>query len=177
MEERWKPITDYHWLYEVSDHGNIRRIANKRPLKKHLSRKENAYLVVALSRWCIARTKLVHRLVAIEFCGGYKEGFEVNHIDRDKTNNHFSNLEWVTHQDNINHSSGRNRFKGTKSSYFDRPSTKYRISYIGMGKTLNMLYTRRRESTEGPERDRIEGKIELLKIIRSELRGLINALD
>lgn len=42
---------------------------------------------------------LVHRLVAITFMGN-PPGKEVDHIDGDKSNNHVSNLEWVTSKEN-----------------------------------------------------------------------------
>ena len=44
-----------------------------------------------------------HRLVAENFVSGYFEGAVVNHKDGNKLNNHYSNLEWVTQQDNIKH--------------------------------------------------------------------------
>ncbi len=44
-----------------------------------------------------------HRLVAEAFCPK-KEGADVvNHIDFDKTNNRSDNLEWVTQQENVQH--------------------------------------------------------------------------
>lgn len=43
-------------------------------------------------------------MVAILFVNGQKEKpYEVNHKDGIKTNNHWSNLEWVTHAHNIKH--------------------------------------------------------------------------
>lgn len=48
----------------------------------------------------------LHRLVAYAFCNpptNYDD-YIVNHIDLDTTNNHYSNLEWVTNADNIKHS-------------------------------------------------------------------------
>ena len=45
----------------------------------------------------------IHRLVAKYFVDGYFEGAVVNHKDGNKLNNHYSNLEWVTQQDNIKH--------------------------------------------------------------------------
>jgi len=44
---------------------------------------------------------LVHRLVLLTFIG--PSPLIVNHIDGDKTNNHLSNLEYVTYQENTNH--------------------------------------------------------------------------
>jgi hypothetical protein len=44
------------------------------------------------------------RLIAKTFLECSSENMEVNHIDGNKLNNHISNLEWVTHRENINHS-------------------------------------------------------------------------
>ncbi len=47
--------------------------------------------------------KYVHRLVAEMFIEN-PEGFtEVNHIDGDKSNNHYTNLEWCSRKQNITH--------------------------------------------------------------------------
>lgn len=51
------------------------------------------------------RKTKVHRLVAIAFCDGRsEERNEVNHIDYNRTNNYYKNLEWVTHRENVQHS-------------------------------------------------------------------------
>lgn len=46
----------------------------------------------------------IHRLVALTYIPNPNNLPEVNHIDKDKANNHISNLEWCTHQQNIVHS-------------------------------------------------------------------------
>ena len=45
----------------------------------------------------------VHTLVARAFCDGYKKGLIVNHIDGNKLNNYYKNLEWVTYKENSIH--------------------------------------------------------------------------
>lgn len=51
---------------------------------------------------------LVHRLVAMHFCEGYKEGLQVNHKDADRHNNNADNLEWVTLLENLEEARERN---------------------------------------------------------------------
>lgn len=47
----------------------------------------------------------VHMYVAHGWVDGYFEGAEVNHIDYNRQNNNASNLEWISHSDNVKHSS------------------------------------------------------------------------
>lgn len=99
MKEIWKEVFDYEGLYWVSNKG---RVKSKRKLRK-ISTKKDGYLYVSLSKKGIVKTFLVHRLVAITFIQKTHKKTEVNHIDGDKTNNHVSNLEWVTSSENTKH--------------------------------------------------------------------------
>lgn len=49
------------------------------------------------------KTVSVHRLVADAFYDCGVDGWEVNHVDGDKTNNHVVNLELTTRSDNMIH--------------------------------------------------------------------------
>ena len=44
-----------------------------------------------------------HRVIARSYVAGYFDGAHVNHKDANKTNNLPSNLEWVTHRQNVDH--------------------------------------------------------------------------
>ena len=52
----------------------------------------------------------VHRLVASAFCENKGDKPYVNHIDNTRTNNHFSNLEWVTPKENNLHSMSKKTY-------------------------------------------------------------------
>ena len=64
------------------------------------------------------KVKTVHFLVAITFLG-FPPGkigkeandYQVNHIDCNKENNHYSNLEWITCRENIQHATINNLYK------------------------------------------------------------------
>lgn len=81
-------------------------IDDGRLLNKHSGRftkcveHSHGYLRVYLD----CKDAYIHRLVAEYFCEGktYARN-QVNHIDGNKKNNNYTNLEWVTNQENMNH--------------------------------------------------------------------------
>jgi len=105
--EIWKPIFD--GTYEVSDHGNVRRGKDCRSHKRGFVLKNllcaSGYYVVNFYIERIRKTHNIHRLVAEAFMGPCPEGKEVNHIDGNRLNNVLSNLEYISHRENMKHAS------------------------------------------------------------------------
>lgn len=113
MVEIWKPIKDYEGLYEVSNHGKIKRVigwkgtngAYRKPsgLIAENNTSKRGYKEVRLCKNGETRDFKIHRLVAQAFIPNPHNLPQVNHIDGNKGNNRVDNLEWVTSQQNIKH--------------------------------------------------------------------------
>lgn len=102
--ELWKPVLNYDGFYEVSSEGRVRSLGG-RPgssarVLKHADTK--GYCSVSLSVGNKRKTFQVHRLVIDSFYG-HMLFMEINHKDGNKKNNRITNLEWVSHKDNMTH--------------------------------------------------------------------------
>lgn len=87
--------------YSVSSDGLVRNDRTGRFRKPTVS--NSGYLRVKLWDGGKSKNCFIHRLVALAFVPNPGNKPEVNHIDGDKTNNAFSNLEWFTGVENIRH--------------------------------------------------------------------------
>lgn len=100
QEEIWKEINDYENIYQISNYGNVRNIKTNRILKSNI---RGMYLAIGLWNKSEGKNVRIHNLVASAFVPNPENKTEINHIDGNKLNNHFSNLEWCTHKENIQH--------------------------------------------------------------------------
>lgn len=100
--EVWKDVVGYEGLYQVSNLGRVKSLySNHHILSQHNN--GNGYLYVNISIGGKTCKKYVHR-IAVEAFLGDLNGFEVNHIDKCKTNNKISNLEICTRAYNMAYS-------------------------------------------------------------------------
>ena len=125
MNEIWKPIENYENYYLVSNLGKVKsldRITKNGSgyfLRKGKLLKNNinnmGYCYLYLKKDNISKKFYLHRLVAQAFIPNPENKKEVNHIDCDPLNNAVSNLEWVSHKENMGYMSklGRSDKKGS----------------------------------------------------------------
>lgn len=95
--ERIRPIPGYEGLYNVSDQGYFISVKRGIVMKSFIV---GGYPVVTLFKDREKKTVYVHIEVAKVFLDNPDNLPQVDHIDRDKTNTHYSNLEWVTRHEN-----------------------------------------------------------------------------
>lgn len=101
--EIWKPVVGFQGLYEVSNHGRVKRINIGRDSREKLLKatpNKLGYMLVGLHREGKSNTRRVHRLVLEAFIGPCPEGEEGCHGDGDPSNNCLSNLRWDTASSN-----------------------------------------------------------------------------
>lgn len=89
-------------LYYISNFGSVIRIKTNRTIK--IQTDKAGYKYVQLYKNKKRYNYFVHRLVAECYLLPSEKHMEVNHIDGNKSNNHYSNLEWVTPSQNVKHS-------------------------------------------------------------------------
>ena len=97
--EEWKPIS-FNSDYLISSYGRVlSKKYNQQPIEKILKNNNNGlgYQYVKIK----GKNYYIHQLVYDHFISTERqEGFEIDHIDRDKTNNTVSNLRYVTISEN-----------------------------------------------------------------------------
>lgn len=95
----WKIIKNFE-RYEISEEGQIKNIKTSYILKSTTDK--DGYLQIGLRKPEIRKKYFfkIHKLVALHFLD-FEESKQIDHIDRNKLNNHFTNLRWVTLQENI----------------------------------------------------------------------------
>jgi len=104
----WRDVVGFEGLYRVSEYGEVEsqgayiKSRNGKLLNAHPTG-TSAYLYVKLWKGNKMFNCSVHRLVAEAFVDNPEGKPIVNHKDGNKRNNHYANLEWVTHSENHKH--------------------------------------------------------------------------
>lgn len=166
MTEVWLESESLPGRYMVSSLGRVKRMAQEHtgingvtksyPERLIVRKKASDYPRIILKVEGKAKAYLIHRLVAEVFVPN-PEGLPcINHLDGDKSNPHPSNLEWCTHQQNMQHAmeSGLNSCRTpVVSSRSGRgywfPSMESAVAHTGVSKPCICAAAKKRQKTAG----------------------------
>ena len=119
----WLPVKKYD-NYEVSICGMVRNVITKRILKPAID--GPGYYYVNLSKNGKVKNTKIHRLVAKHFVPNINNAKCIDHINNNKLDNTFSNLRWVSYQQNqFNRSMSKRNTSSIKGVYFDKRRQKW----------------------------------------------------
>lgn len=112
-EEIWKDVIGWEDFYKVSSFGRIFSKRKNSYIKLNINK--GGYYFFMAKNGLVVKNLVVHRQVALSFltepdkelsekCLTEHHGkVLVNHIDTDKLNNHYLNLEWCDGKQNMQH--------------------------------------------------------------------------
>jgi hypothetical protein len=117
--KQWKPMRGYEELYKISEYGDVYSIRINKIMTQYLS--EKGYYSICLKKDKIQKILSIHRLVHMTFNNcDIKDDHVIDHIDRNKINNHKSNLREVTKTVNSQNVDKKIRPPYSKISQYDR---------------------------------------------------------
>jgi hypothetical protein len=144
MDEIWKPIPGFDG-YEASSYGRVRSLKFKRVkiLKPCVTNK--GYHIVGPCVDNKNRKIGVHRLVALAFLPNLDCKPKIDHIDRQPSNNHVSNLRWCSDGENGANKPGTSvtGYKGVHRSlekFYAKIYHKRKFIYLGTFDTARLAH-------------------------------------
>jgi len=157
-------IKGYEDKYSIDESGSVFSHITNKTLKHNVNK--NGYHAVRLYRNGKQKSHLVSRLVAITYLGN--SDLTVNHIDGNKSNNHVSNLEWISQSSNVQHAYD----KGLKVGIGARGET-HGDSKLTVNQVLEIRERKRTENISNVKlsKDYPVGEKQIGAIIRREKWG------
>jgi hypothetical protein len=100
----FQDLKGYECLYKISKNGEIWSRLYRKIMCPHID--ERGYLKIVLTNEDKQKTKCsIHRLLAIQYIPNPENKPQIDHIDRNTSNNSLSNLRWATIKENNNNKS------------------------------------------------------------------------
>lgn len=92
-------LKDIEKYYRIDPDGGVYSLRKKRHLKGSINNCGYPFICITTDKG--SKWRFTHVLVALKYLGNRPEGHDVDHIDGDKTNNEWRNLQYITHSANI----------------------------------------------------------------------------
>ncbi|QKF94013.1 HNH endonuclease with NUMOD4 motif and intron encoded nuclease repeat [Fadolivirus algeromassiliense] len=97
--KEWKPIRGYEELYKISEFGDVYSIRLNKIISPNLG--DKGYYRIVLNKENTKSSKYIHNIVYSSFKNvELNKNKVIDHIDRNKINNHINNLREVTRSEN-----------------------------------------------------------------------------
>ncbi len=140
QNEEWRGIPGFDGLYEASNLGRIR--SNKNPkdlgfiMTAAISEEQNGYKNIHIKLYKDGKRKQYRlpRLIWETFRGRIPDGFHVDHIDNDQTNNRLDNLQVLSLADN-----NRKRWKDNPDLKSNGGVERIKVRCVETGKIFSSL--------------------------------------
>ena len=138
-------IEEWEGLYSITKDGEVFSHLKNRFKSKTLN-KYNGYEYVTLKKkGRKTETKSIHRLVALAYVENPNGKKEVDHIDCDKTNNNYSNLQWASRSEQVQYQYNRgnrlNYLSKVSKAVVNKSTGEEFNSLISLSKHLNINYS------------------------------------
>lgn len=124
----WKSMNNG---YSLSEYGDVRNDGTNRILKPYLHHK--GYLKIHMPGIHTS----IHRLVGKYYVSNPYNKPQINHLDGNKLNNHYTNLEWATDKENNDHALAL----GLRTIVMGENHLKSKLTSIQVSEIRNSLLT------------------------------------
>lgn len=158
--EEWKDVPGYEGLYQINiaiKEGRCRRfLKNGKTKLLSSNQSQNGRIYWELWKNGTGKRQQAARWIAVTFPelveNDYFEGAQIDHKDTNRTNNHPSNLRWVTNKENCNNPLTRKHISDWQKGKKITETTRQKISSSLKGKRLS-------EETKNKMRKKHIGKL------------------
>lgn len=100
----FRKVPSLNFLYEINENGTIlRNVKSKKQIKIVLDyhHSKQGYYKASVCIKGKVRRVMIHKTVAECWLGEKPKDMEIDHIDRNSHNNHYSNLRYVNHNEQM----------------------------------------------------------------------------
>ena len=175
--EKWKNVPDefYADRYLISNQGNTYSIKRHREMSNYPN--DKGYYSANLCKNGILKRKSISRMVALQFIEDVPENWqelEVNHKDEQRGNNSVDNLEWVTHEQNVNYGNHNARVSASSKGRKLTPEQCAKLSELRKGKGVVAIIQRDRDGNVIAEYESIIAAAAALQLDPGNISAVCN---